>query len=111
MRYKFIDVLHSVRLAPLLILGALAGCAVWAYWPVLLSMAAKWSHDPQYAHAYLVPVFAMVLLWLRRQQLAGGPTAPSWWGLAMLLAGVGLRFTATYCYFEWLEAISLLPVL
>jgi exosortase len=74
-------------------------------------MAAKWSHDPQYSHAYLVPVFSAVLLWLRRRELAAGPREVSWWGLPLLLTGAALRFAGTYYYIEWLEAVSLLPVL
>lgn len=95
----------------LLILGGLAGCILWSYWPVLATMTAKWTRDPQYSHAYLVPVFAAVLLWLRRKELIAAARTPSWWGLPVLLAGTALRFAGTYYYFEWLEAISLLPVL
>jgi exosortase len=74
-------------------------------------MAAKWTNDPQYSHAYLVPAFAVVLLWLRRRHLAGGRLCPNWWGILPLLAGVGLRLVGTLVYFDWLEAVSLLPML
>ena len=74
-------------------------------------MVGKWSHDPQYSHAYLVPVFATVLLWLRRRELSAAGGGPCRWGLLLLLPGAALRFVGMYGYIEWLEAISLLPVL
>jgi exosortase len=74
-------------------------------------MAAKWSEDPQYSQGYLVPAFSVALLWLRRQQLAKAPLDPNWWGVVPLLAGVTARLAGTLFYIEWLEAVSLLPVL
>jgi exosortase len=74
-------------------------------------MVGKWSHDPQYSHAYLVPVFSTFLLWLRRRELSAAGGGPCWWGLVLLLPGAALRLVGTYSYFEWLEAVSLLPVL
>ena len=49
------------------IFAALAAVAIWAYWLPLREMAERWTYDPQYSHGYLVPVFALVLLWLRQQ--------------------------------------------
>src|SRR5947209_6134144 len=53
-------------------LAAATACLVWAYWTTLTGVAGRWAHDPQYSHGYLVPVFALVLLGLRRAQV---PTA------------------------------------
>jgi exosortase len=74
-------------------------------------MALKWSNDPQYSHAYLVPVFSAILLWLRRSQLIAAPVLPCWWGLPLLLAGAAMRLAGTHYYVDWFQAISLLPVL
>jgi exosortase len=93
--------------------GLLAGLSlalVWSYWPTLRGMADRWSHDPQYSHGYLVPVFALVVLWLRGE---GRPTsvATNWWGVPILAAGVLLRLAGARYYVEWLDAVSLLPTL
>ncbi len=74
-------------------------------------MAGKWLHDPQYAHGYLVPLFALFLLWRRRAMLAVVKPHCSWWGVLLVLVGAALRVAAAYLYFDWLDAASLLPCL
>lgn len=93
------------------ILTALGGLVLWAYWPTLGVLGHKWLHDPQYSHGYLVPGFAVLLLWLRRSHLAGVHLRPSWWGVPLLLGGVLLRLAGAYLYFDWLDAVSLVPSL
>jgi exosortase len=86
------------------------GCALlWSYWPILVEISEKWASDPQYSHGFLVPIFAAVLLWLRRAQLTA--LAPSYWGLPFLVVGLGLRLVGAFFFFEWFEAISLLFLL
>jgi exosortase len=74
-------------------------------------MAERWSTEPQYSHGFLVPVFALVVLWYRRAQLSAGSPQPSWWGLAWLAIGLGLRLTGAYFYIEALDSLSLVPTL
>jgi hypothetical protein len=45
----------------------LGGGVVWSYWPVLRETAGKWFNNPQYSHAYLVPLFSAYLLWRSRE--------------------------------------------
>jgi exosortase len=82
---------------------------LWAYWTTLSSMAERWARDPEYSHGYLVPMFAAALLWLRRDQLPRNRIAPSLWGLAVLSAGLGLRFVGARYHVLWLDSISLIP--
>src|SRR5216683_95358 len=77
---------------------------IWAYWTSLAEMAWRWSHDPQYAHGYLVPGFAAALLWLRRDRLATGRLAPTWLGAPVLACGIGLRLYGAYFHYVWLDA-------
>jgi exosortase len=58
-----------------------------------------------------VPAFAVVLLYLRRDRLKGVTPAGNSWGVALIAAGVLLRWVGTMTYVEWLETVSLLPVL
>jgi exosortase len=100
------------RLAALLFAaGLLLGSAatVWAFWTTLGEAAQRWSHDPQYSHGYLVPVFAVLLLWLRRDRLDLANVVPSWWGLPVLLAGIAGRLAGTRFSLDWLESVALLP--
>lgn len=93
------------------VLAALTLCLLWTYWTTLATMADRWSHDPQYSHGFLVPVFALVVLWSRRDLFPRGRLAPRWWGLLLLLAGVALRLYGARFYFEPIDAFSLLPSL
>ncbi|MCH7990758.1 MAG: exosortase/archaeosortase family protein [Planctomycetes bacterium] len=84
---------------------------LWTYWPSFVVMSRKWANDPQYSHGYLVPVFAIVLLYLRRSQLKTDTFSPSWWGVPVLLAGLATKFLAAHYYREWFDFLSLLPVI
>ncbi|MCS6851589.1 MAG: exosortase/archaeosortase family protein [Gemmataceae bacterium] len=92
-------------------LGSVAAVLTWAYWPTFCDLFRVWGRDPQYSHGYLVPIFAAVLLWLRRPLLLAGERTPTWWGLAPLLAGIATRLAGGFFYVPWLDAMSLLVVL
>ncbi len=96
----------------LIVPAAMAAVLFWAFVPTLAELAHRWSSDPQYSHGYLVPAFALALLWLRRERSAaltvdGG----SWWGLVFVAIGTAIRFAGDYLYLDWLDAASLLPCL
>jgi exosortase len=103
------------RATPLRSTLALTGLAtaslIWVFWPTLIDLARTWNSNPQYSHGYLVPGFAVLLLWLRRGQLDRSAVGPSWWGIPVLALGIGLRLVGAYKYYLWLEAVSLLPCL
>jgi exosortase len=83
----------------------------WVYWPIFVELADEWSKNPLYSHGYLVPAFAAVLLWIRRDRIPRTPLQPSWWALAFLTAGSVMHLGATYFYFAWPERGSLLFML
>ncbi len=93
------------------LLLALLAAITWAYWPILLALVHTWERDPRYSHGYLVPAFALVLLWLRRQQLAELMPRPTMWGVLLAAMGVGLYLLAGAINFDWLAGMSLLPLL
>jgi exosortase len=81
---------------------------VWAYWGTVGRLAQTWTRDAQYSHGFLVPVFAGVLLWLRRDHLPTVSVCFSWQGLPLLALAAILRLGGTYYFFTWLDSISLL---
>ncbi len=97
---------HGRRAAALfgacLVLGLL-----WSYWPTLTAVEGRWSREAQYSHGFLVPAFALLVLWCRRKSRPA-VLRPEWWGVAGLAAAAGLRFLGGYFYFEWFEGLSLL---
>lgn len=72
---------------PLLILIAAIELLIWAHWNSLIDTASLWD-NPKYSHAYLVPLFAGVLLFLRRDESV--PLIKSLATLGGSLLGVGL---------------------
>jgi exosortase len=106
---KPVAVRRGPRIFLVAALAVLGASLVWAHWTTLTELARRWAHDPQYSHGYLVPGFAVALLWLRRDRLRKAACAPSWWGLVVLGGGIGLRLVGTYYHYVWLEAVSLLP--
>jgi len=113
MPVKLDDAVQAVRASPAEVrVGAVAGLVLlWVYWPTLYYMAARWGTDSRYSHGYIVPLFALYLLWARRGLLPAGPLQPRWWGLGLMLAGLAVRFAGTYLYHEWLATVALLPCL
>jgi exosortase len=93
-----------------LLLGLL-GVLTWVYWPSLVQMVQRWSEDPQYTHGYVVPLFAVIVLWFRRDLFPVDRIRTSWLGVLLLLAAALCRLAGSVYSFEWLDAGSLLPAL
>ena len=65
-------IVRRITLWPLIAsLAVLAVGLLWAFWPILVAMAERWSNDPRSAHGYLVPMFSLAMLWMRRSQIQG----------------------------------------
>jgi exosortase len=87
---------------------------LWAYWPTFHALAYRWASDPQYTHGYLVPVFALIVLWWRRHLLresVGSALGAVVTGLTLLFLAVGLRQLGAMQALELLDELSLLPCL
>jgi exosortase len=74
-------------------------------------MGEKWYTDPQYSHGFLVPIFAAVLLWLRRERLENAELTTAPLGLMAIGVGLALHLIGGRFSLEWLDMVSLLPVL
>jgi exosortase len=94
-----------------LAIGLLLGVILWAYWPTLVELSETWSRDAQYSHGFIVPIFALVILYLRRDMLDGIVLKPTWWAMAFLAMGAGAFLVGGYFYSPWLVQNSLLPIL
>jgi exosortase len=71
-------------------------------------MAQRWSGDPRYAHGYLVPVFSLALLWMRREQIVGQRLQPRNWGIALIALGAGVQILGGYFRMAPFEGLALL---
>ena len=83
-----------------LVLAALVLLAVtaWSYWPVIVRMFKDWQGDEDYSAGQLVPLVALIFLWVERKKLKECSVTPCWWAgiilvlLAMAGRGYGLLF-------------------
>lgn len=89
--------------------GACALALLWAYWSGFADMSRRWSDDPRYSHGYLVPVFALVLLWFRRDLLEQVSLRPNWLGLPFIGVGALMHLVGGRMFWEWMDGLSLMP--
>jgi exosortase len=92
-----------------LALGALI--IVWSYWPTLLGLGRRWADDSRYAHGFLVPIFALVLLRIRKWEEEPEEGLSPWWGVGLVALGCGFRIAGAAIYNDWLDGVSLVPLL
>jgi len=93
--------------------GLLAAIFVAAYWSAMATLVQRWYHDPDYLHGFLVPIFAAILLWYRRDMLgeAGSGEHGSRWGLLLIAVAGAMRMISAYYYYTLLDPASLIPCL
>lgn len=80
---------------PLITLGVLTLMLVLAYLDSFALIMEEWS-KPLYSHGYIVPIFALGLLWVRFQPFRPVPAMERWIGLAILVAGLSIRLFGVY---------------
>jgi len=98
------------QLIPLVTLVGLVLVVIWSYWNTLSWVAGFWE-DPLYSHGWLVPLFTLALLWMRREPFEPGAIGARWCGLALIGASLGLRLWATHNAMETVDSISLVPTI
>jgi exosortase len=81
------------------------------YWEVLRVQAQDVWDDPNYSHAFLVPLFSGFLIWRRRARLGALTAEGSWIGLPVLFAGVGALLLGDLAGETFLMRSSLIIVL
>src|SRR5437762_2178636 len=95
-------------LFPVLLAGSAVLVLFWAYATTLAEIAWYWANDPRYSHGYLVPAFAVALLYFRRKQIDLKKLQPSTLGLVLLGVAAAVRLGGSYYHFLWLDQISLI---
>jgi exosortase len=80
------------------------------YFRILDRLAIQWWHDPNFSHGFFVPAFSIYVLWLKRETLRKLPLSPSWWGVLVLVMGLGLLIVGNLGAELFLSRFSLLIV-
>ena len=81
----------------------------------LISWISEWSNNADYSHGFLVPVFAAYVLWFSREKLTKKRKAHQRdfglrFGVGLALLAIALRLVAIYIRSQYLEGISLIPL-
>jgi exosortase len=97
------------RTATYIAAGLLAISLAWTYANPLSGLWNRWSTDPAYGHGFFVPLFALFLLWYRRQYFPAKPQG-SWWGIVLILMAIAIKTAADYLYYSLVAAVSIVPM-
>jgi len=102
--------LERNTIVQLVTLGILVPLLVYAYWNTLHRTSEHWD-SPQYSHGWLVPLFALALLWMRYEPLKAVKTWEHWAGLGLLTLGLGMRVASTRLALVITYMVSFVPSL
>lgn len=107
----FVDELMSLLPRPAVQAGwiILAAVFVFFYWASIFKLVTVWSINEDYQHGFFVPLFALVLLWLRRGMIANFTGRGSWWALPCFGVWAVMFWGAIYFRFESLPEMSMIP--
>jgi len=88
--------------------GVLAAIFLFTYAGALRLMVGIWWREPDYGHGFFVPLFSLVLLWLRRDMMNPLPRRGSWWAVPVFLLWAATRLSSAYYYYLTLDPFSLI---
>lgn len=94
--------------APILILAGLVLLLSLAYSDMLALISAAWS-DGLYSHGWIVPLFALALLWMRWQPFGPVPVHERWVGVLLVVVGLSVRLWAAEYGVHPIDQLSFLP--
>jgi exosortase len=82
---------------------------VWFHWASVRFLTRTWWNQEDYQHGFFVPIFSLVLLWLRRDMIPSSSARGSWWGLPLFALWAVMRWAAIYFNYDTLPELSLIP--
>lgn len=83
----------------------------YLYADSLVFLFDHWIGSEDYSHGMFVPAISLFLIWQARHRMAVGGTAYSWWGLAVIVAGLFLFWIGEFATLYVLQHVSLWMVL
>ena len=95
---------------PLIMLGGMVFLLVLAYWDMFALTSAAWS-EGLYSHGWIVPLFALGLMWMRWEPIGPVPASERWIGLGLLAGGLAMRLIAAEWGMNPVDRISFLPAI
>lgn len=87
----------------------LAGVLLWFDRLSLFNLARAWWAQEDYQHGFFVPIFALALLWIRRDMIPTSAGRGHAWGLGFFGLWALMRWGAVYFNYGSLPSLSLIP--
>jgi exosortase len=81
------------------------------YFRVAAKLVFDWYDLPDYSHGFLVPFFALFVMWDNRVALRNTPVRATWSGLPLILLGIAIVILGVYGADLFLSRISFLILL
>ena len=91
--------------------AVIGGLTAAVYYRVLGKLVTDWYQIPDFSHGFLVPIFAIYLVWEKRKILFETRIAPTWNGIAVVALGLAVLLLGTFGAELFLARVSLIIVL
>jgi exosortase len=98
----------SLRIQAWLPYAVVAALVVAIYFRVAAKLVFDWYDLPDYSHGFLVPFFALFVMWDNRKVLRDIPLRPSWAGVPLIVFGIIVVVLGVYGADLFLSRISFL---
>jgi len=85
----------------------LAGVFIWSYWFDFAELWDIWWRSDEYSSGMLVPLFALYILWARRNEIFQYNIEPSLWGMLGLIFAQAARYFGLYFMYSSAERFSI----
>jgi exosortase D (VPLPA-CTERM-specific) len=59
-----------------------------AFWGGIEELTIRWDKQEEYSHGYMLPFITLFFIWQKKNTIIRSEFAPSWWGLALILAAL-----------------------
>lgn len=83
---------------------------VLSYGNSLWNVMGVWD-SPEYSHGWMIPIFGIVMLYMRQQPIRAASSRDRWIGVGLIAASVIIRTVAAYNVIFTIDNVSFIPAL
>ncbi len=76
--------------------AAIVALLVAIYFRIAIKLVYDWYTIPDYSHGFLVPLFAIFLVWDNRKAIQATPVRPSWAGIGLVVFAIAVLILGVY---------------
>ncbi len=91
--------------------AVIAALVAMVYCHVLAKLVVDWWRIPNYSHGFLVPIFALYLIWAKRKTLLTTQVRPSWVGIGVVALALAVLLVGEFGAELFLSRTSLVLIL